>query len=639
LCRYGSGAVLTMYAAGAAVWPSEAVRAGAMRAAEALGGGGEGAAMAAALAPAERVALTAALACVAVDSEAMRGHLLARLEGAISAHKLGLLPLAPKKVKPKPPAAVPQATLDNFLSPAKAPAAGGEDVKETAAEGAAAGDSTPAAPATPTPAAAAAARPEWAESLIEWVAKAADRSVYLRGRAIATDEKGRRYHTLGGSAGAGLVFVEKPVEGADGIDFKEKDAAVPVKQEAGAGAGGGGDDADAMDVDGGGGGGQMPEHGAAAAAGGGRAAVVRGKAVSKALAEADGFGAWPTTWSCFAVGPGLKSLKEWLDDDPRNPAGSDERRLKSLSSLLMRTAPKAAAAAAGAAVVIKEEKGGEAAAGGDVEMKTEDATGAGAAKEKKVDGFEQFGLLADGYAHLDSLSSGGGSGALSTREQRNAAATALCSVVRFVLSGSTKFWTQKPQWLVACLNLFFALPDALGTGVTGVAAGDNAGDRLAVLVARVLPPLEAMLRTSSAMQEEWIERREAWFTGLRGAEDFDLRVPPPELMSYEEAEAAVAAASAVAADAIEWSTSDEALDSALRLSVARSARLLATLCSALSVDTHRLTLTGFLAATPPATHPGIKVCKPGGVVALLRKVGRCKLTHRLESAWFQPLSL
>ena len=134
-----------------------------------------------------------------------------------------------------------------------------------------------------------------------------------------------------------------------------------------------------------------------------------------------------------------------------------------------------------------------------------------------------------------------------------------------------------------------------------------------------MPPLEAMLRASQALSDEWLERREAWFTGLRGAEDFDLRVPPPELMSYEEAEAAVANAAAVAAEAIEFSTTDEALDCAVKLSVARSARLLATLCAAIKNDPHRLTHDGFLAATPPAAHPGIAACRPGATVALLRK--------------------
>jgi hypothetical protein len=42
-------------------------------------------------------------------------------------------------------------------------------------------------------------------------------------------------------------------------------------------------------------------------------------------------------------------------------------------------------------------------------------------------------------------------------------------------------------------------------------------------------------------------------------ENFDLRVPPKETMSVEEASNAVALASAQAAEAIAWSTSDAAL--------------------------------------------------------------------------------
>ena len=75
----------------------------------------------------------------------------------------------------------------------------------------------------------------------------------------------------------------------------------------------------------------------------------------------------------------------------------------------------------------------------------------------------------------------------------------------------------------------------------------------------------------------------------------------------------------MAAEAIEFSTTDEALDRAVKLSVARSARLLATLCAAIKNDPHRLTHDGFLAATPPAAHPGIAACRPGATVALLRK--------------------
>jgi len=36
-----------------------------------------------------------------------------------------------------------------------------------------------------------------------------------------------------------------------------------------------------------------------------------------------------------------------------------------------------------------------------------------------------------------------------------------------------------------------------------VAGGDRAGDRLAVLVARVLPPMEALLRAAGAMDHGW----------------------------------------------------------------------------------------------------------------------------------------
>jgi hypothetical protein len=38
-------------------------------------------------------------------------------------------------------------------------------------------------------------------------------------------------------------------------------------------------------------------------------------------------------------------------------------------------------------------------------------------------------------------------------------------------------------------ELFTRLPDEQGTGTVDVAGGDRAGDRLAVLVARVLPPM------------------------------------------------------------------------------------------------------------------------------------------------------
>ena len=193
-------------------------------------------------------------------------------------------------------------------------------------------------------------------------------------------------------------------------------------------------------------------------------------------------------------------------------------------------------------------------------------------------------------------------------------------MIRFVLSGSTKFWAQSTQWLRACLNLCAALPDALGTGAGAPAPGDAARATGWRLWWPACSPLEAMLRASGATAQEWLERREAWFTGLRGVEDFDLRVPPKALMSVEDAEAAVALAAAQAAEAIEWSTTDAALAGAAALSVARSARLLATLCSALSPDPERLTREQFLAATPPATHAAtVTACAPGSVVALVRK--------------------
>ena len=288
----------------------------------------------------------------------------------------------------------------------------------------------------------------------------------------------------------------------------------------------------------------------------------------------------------------MKRLRDWLDDDPRNIRGGEEKRLKSLSALLMKAAShdkKSAGASLGEDVVASQQ-------------------GAGADDGKKKFDWDalakELGINVDGYAHLEDPDSTDAKEVLVPEaEQRDAAATALCSVVRYVLSSVTAFWKQKPPWLFACLNLLSALPDTLGTGNLGVGAADAAGDRLSVLVARVMPPLEAMLRASQALADEWLERREAWFTGLRGAEDFDLRVPPPELMSYEEAEAAVANAAAVASEAIEFSTTDEALDCAVRLSVARSARLLATLCAAIKHDPHRLTREGFLAATPARGAP------------------------------------
>jgi hypothetical protein len=72
-----------------------------------------------------------------------------------------------------------------------------------AAEAEAAGGAAVAAAgvaALAAPEAARAERPDWADSLMEWVGKAADRSVYLRGSPYATDETGRRWGHSGSHA-------------------------------------------------------------------------------------------------------------------------------------------------------------------------------------------------------------------------------------------------------------------------------------------------------------------------------------------------------------------------------------------------------------------------------------------------------
>ena len=612
-------------------WPSEAVRVGATAAAEALSKSatGDGVAAAAALRPAERVALAAALACVACDNETFGSYVRDRVDDLHAAHRLGKLRLAPSKARPKQISAVAQANSsfapapgENGVTPDDA--ADPDDDKPSPSDAAV---ETPGAtdagapaekPAQKTTVTTVTTRPDWAESLIEWCGKAADRAVYLRSRPIARDETGRRYFVLGGAAGANMVFLEEPSPAEtderrkEEEEEREEEAKLKAEAAAADSAQAAADDDDAVEA----------KEAAARAkaelrakqvAAKSRACILRGKAKDKRIAASGEFGDWPARWRCYKPGASLKRLRDWLDDDPRNPRGGEEKRLKSLSALLVKAA------------ATHDKKGGP--IPGDVD----EAGGPAPASQQIPDGGEkrkfdwdalakELGINVDGYAHLDDPTSKEAAEVLVPEaEQRDAAATALCSVVRHALSSVTAFWKQKPPWLFACLNLLSALPDALGTGNAGVGAADAAGDRLSVLVARVMPPLEAMLRASQALTDEWLERREAWFTGLRGAEDFDLRVPPPELMSYEEAEAAVANAAAVAAEAIEFSTTDEALDCAVKLSVARSARLLATLCAAIKNDPHRLTHDGFLAATPPAAHPGIAACRPGATVALLRK--------------------
>ena len=653
-------AVLTMYDAGEKpTWPCAAVKIGAFRATHALVKAIDAATASVGLPAGDRVALASALAAIMCEAESWHDYLFPKLELAMRAQKDGELPLGPRKVKAKTTEApLAQPKIADALAAKPAPG-GDEKVKvKTESSVVVAGEQTSTPTPTPkteaeagTPAseekkpeAAAAAeekgaatsdaastekkdetqtqtraaptRPEWADTLVEWVAKAGARSTYLRSRAIATDETGRKYYTLGGAAGAGLIFTQEPSATAfqpdDDVEEDAKKDALPaaeVKEEGAAPS----DDADAAE--------ETPEQKAAKRAESkkekaqrtsalSKANIAKGKAYADALHAAETWGECPTRWSVFTIGPRLKELKDWLDDDPRNPKSMDERRLKAMAALLMRTAPKA-----------KDEKADAA----DADAAKDAAKDAAATAD--VDWFKELGLVKDGYVKLDppppDPNDAWGAVAMNlgpTREQnRAAAATALCAVVRSVLSGSSKFWNRPNNWLHAMLNLCSALPDALGTGLDSVASGDRAGDRLAVLVSRVLPPLEAMLRSSHATTEEWLDRREAWFTGLRGAEDFDLRIPPEKLMTWEEAEETALAHTEIAQTAIEWSTTDEAIQTAMKLGTARSARLLGVLCSALVQDDSRMNSAKFFSTIPTATHAGIKTCEPGNVVALMRK--------------------
>jgi hypothetical protein len=236
-------------------------------------------------------------------NEAMK----AKTETTRAAHNMGHLPLAPRRVKPKP------------LDPANPPASG--DAKA----------------------------PDWAETLIEWVRDAADRGAYLRHRPIARDETGRAYHILGGASGAAMLFVQDPTPeerarreaGADSDDEAAAPSAKKPKTE------GATEIAAEIATDP-----ETPEARkpredpaarASRVAAEARASIKRGRKENDALGKlATSMDVWPTRWGVFEVGPKMKSLKEWLDDDPRNPAFADERRLKSISALLMKTAAKPA---------------------------------------------------------------------------------------------------------------------------------------------------------------------------------------------------------------------------------------------------------------------------------------------------------
>ena len=178
-----------------------------------------------------------------------------------------------------------------------------------------------------------------------------------------------------------------------------------------------------------------------------RACILRGKAKDKRIAASGEFGDWPTRWRCYKPGASLKRLRDWLDDDPRNLRGGEEKRLKSLSALLVKAA--------------SHDKKGLA---GDVDAAVPASQQPADGEKRKFDWdalAKELGINVDGYAHLDDPDSKDASEVIVPEaEQRDAAATALCSVVRHVLSSVTAFWKQKPPWLFACLNLLSALPDA-----------------------------------------------------------------------------------------------------------------------------------------------------------------------------------
>ena len=161
--------------------------------------------------------------------------------------------------------------------------------------------------------------------------------MYLRSRPIARDETGRRYFVLGGAAGANMVFLEEPSPAE--TDERRKEEEEEREEEAKLKAEEAADDANDDAV-------EAKEAAARAkaelrvkqVAAKSRACILRGKAKDKRIAAAGEFGDWPTRWRCYKPGVGLKRLRDWLDDDPRNPRGGEEKRLKSLSALLVKAA-------------------------------------------------------------------------------------------------------------------------------------------------------------------------------------------------------------------------------------------------------------------------------------------------------------
>ena len=177
--------------------------------------------------------------------------------------------------------------------------------------------------------------------------KAPDRETWLRHRPIAQDETGRKYYILGGSAGSATLFAQienapstEPSDPGEEAAAKKKEEDVAADPSAVAAPGpepsAAADDKDAPAT-------PKPseetpakreKEDAASIAAAARAKVASEREAHAALAAEADFGGWPTRWGMFEVGPKLKALKEWADDDPRNPAAQGERRIKSIACLL-----------------------------------------------------------------------------------------------------------------------------------------------------------------------------------------------------------------------------------------------------------------------------------------------------------------
>ena len=117
-----------------------------------------------------------------------------------------------------------------------------------------------------------------------------------------------------------------------------------------------------------------------------RACILRGKAKDKRIAASGEFGDWPTRWRCYKPGASLKRLRDWLDDDPRNLRGGEEKRLKSLSALLVKAA--------------SHDKKGLA---GDVDAAVPASQQPADGEKRKFDWdalAKELGINVDGYAHL-----------------------------------------------------------------------------------------------------------------------------------------------------------------------------------------------------------------------------------------------